>query len=70
MEDFNCDEMIDRAVYGDRITQHATEPSVKDDVIVCPKACLLFCYTLKSMYFFLTKRVHTKRIGTQQVYEI
>jgi len=21
MEDFNCDEMIDRAVYGDRCTQ-------------------------------------------------
>jgi len=33
--------------------------SVKDDVIVCPKACLLFCYTLKCMYFFFTKRVHT-----------
>jgi len=42
-------------------TQHATELSVKDDVMVCPKACLLFCYTLKSMYFFLTERVHTFR---------
>jgi len=37
------------------------EVSVKDDVIVCPKACLLFCYTLKTIYFFFTKRVHTFR---------
>jgi len=33
MEDLNCDEMIDRAVYGDRM--HATDLSVKDEV-VCP----------------------------------
>jgi len=62
MEDFNCDKMIDRAVYGDKMIDRAVYGdkmmSVKDDVIVCPKACLLFCYTLKSMYFFLTKRVH------------
>jgi len=38
--------MIDRAVlFGDRI--HAT---VKEEV-VCPKACLLFCYTLKYVFF-------------------
>jgi len=49
--------MIDRAVYGDRM--HAARD--RADVIVCPKACLLFCYTLKTMYFFLTKRVHTFR---------
>jgi len=43
MEDFNCDKMIDRdravgqfTVTG--CTQHATDLSVKDDV-VCPKAC-------------------------------
>jgi len=48
--------MIDRAVYGDRM--HTTELSIKDDEVVCPKAWLLFCYTLKSMYFVFTKRVH------------
>jgi len=51
--------MFDRSVYGDRM--HATELSVKDDEVVCPKACLLFCYTLKSMFIFFTKRVHTFR---------
>jgi len=47
--------MIDREVYLTGCTQHATEQSVKDDVIVCPKACQLFCYTLKSMYFYSQK---------------
>jgi len=55
MEDFNCDKMIDRAVYGDRM--QATELSVKDDEVVCPKPCL-FCYT-HNIYFFFIKRVHT-----------
>jgi len=32
MEDFNCDEMIDRAVCVDRM--HATELSIKDDEVV------------------------------------
>ena len=36
---------------------HATDPSDKDDEVVCPKACLLFCYTFKSEYIFFTKRV-------------
>jgi len=31
MEDFNCDKIIDRAVYSDRM--HSTEPSVKDDTM-------------------------------------
>jgi len=53
MEYFNCDKMIDSlAVYGDRM--HAKELSIKDEV-VCPKACLLLCYTLKRIYFFFTK---------------
>jgi len=45
---FNCDEMIDRAVYGDRMD--ARNWSVqRSDEMECPKACLL--------YFFFTKRV-------------
>ncbi len=52
MKDVNSDELIDKPVYSDR---------VHSGVIVRPKACLLFHYTLKSVYIFFTKRVHTLR---------
>jgi len=39
MENSNCDEMINMAVYGDRM--HAIDLSIKDDQVVCPKARLL-----------------------------
>jgi len=58
MENFNCDKMIEGALYGDKM--HTTEQSVNDEVL-CPKACLLSCYTLKSMYFFFTK-VHNFKV--------
>ncbi len=55
--------MIDRPVFSDRVrVSGATERLLKTqiyDVIVCPKARLLFCYTLKGVYFFFTERVHT-----------
>jgi len=48
MEGFNCDKMIDRAFYSDKM--HSTELSVKDDKVVCPKDCLLLSYTVKSTF--------------------
>ncbi len=61
MADVNRDKMIDRLVYSDKVRVNATERPIKTqlyDMIVCPKACLLF-YTLKCAYFFFTKRVNT-----------
>ncbi len=62
VEDVNCGKMIERPVYRQGAYNYVTERSVKDATVwcdVCPKACLLFYNTLKSVYFFFTKRVHT-----------
>ncbi len=63
--DVNCDKMIDRPVYSDNVRESMQQSGPLNtllcDVIVCPKTCLLFYYSLKSVYFFFTKRVHTLR---------
>jgi len=46
MEDFNCDEMIDRAVYGDRM--HVTELSVKNDEVECTVPKLAYSFATHS----------------------
>ncbi len=51
--------MIDRPVYSDRVRVTGATETQLCDVIVCPKACLLCYYILKSVYFSLTRRVHT-----------
>uniref|UniRef100_A0A8C1AY79 cAMP-dependent protein kinase type II-alpha regulatory subunit n=2 Tax=Cyprinus carpio TaxID=7962 RepID=A0A8C1AY79_CYPCA len=64
-EDVNCDKMTDRPVYSDglRVIMRQSGPLKTQlyDIIVCPKACLVFYYTLKSAYCVFTKRVHTLR---------
>jgi len=52
-EDVNIDRMIDRTISGDRMYNY--------EVVVCPKARLLFCNTLKNINFSFTKGVHTFR---------
>ncbi len=48
MEDVNCDKVIDRPIYSDGVcvTLRQSGPLKTQlyDVIVCPKACLLFYY--------------------------
>ncbi len=68
--------MIDRSVYSDRVRvsmrQSGPLKTQLCDVIVCPKACLLFYYTLKSVYFSSPKKYilqgcsMSRPIGTQQ----
>jgi len=70
MEDFKYDEMTGRSVYGDRM--HATELSIKDDEVLCPKACLLFYYTLKTTLssqkeYILLGRSISRWIGMQHM---
>ncbi len=57
MEDVNSDKMIDSLQWQAACNRYATAllKTQLCDVIVCSKACLLFYYTLKSVYFFFTK---------------
>ncbi len=55
MEDVNRDNMTDRPVYSDRVRVSMQQSGLLKkqlcDVIVCPKACILFYYILNIMYF-------------------
>ncbi len=61
----NSDKMIDRPVYSNRVhVTDVTDLSIKGTVVWrngMSQNLHLFYYTLKSVYFFLTKRVHTLR---------
>ncbi len=69
---YTTDIDILRVASMHRIVIHCIDESLhlyeteRHNTIMCPKACLLFYYTLKCVFFF-TERVHTLsgRIGTQ-----
>ncbi len=63
---FNCDSMIDRERIFQRKNAHNCSTEHKF-MIVFPNVCLLFCDTLKSIYFFFLKEIRpSSRIGEQQ----
>lgn len=53
---------LNKPVYGDMMLVTLCDKKVKTKLsymVVCRKTCLLFCYTIKAMYFFLRKIVNT-----------
>lgn len=53
---------LDKPVYGDMMLVTLCDKKVKTKLsytVVRQKKCLLFCYTIKAMYFLLRKIVNT-----------